>query len=174
MHWDVEILPEIWTGLLCWSLGAARRSLRTFPMTQGRGSPTSVDLVQEHHLPERMTGLSLETSSSNAGIRAPVSGKRVGSREATSLHSTHAPYAYKVFMAKIFQSSIAHTFASEIRTFKISSVSSTDLIITTAIDSFGNISPGYQELNCPCFEEGSGTEKSLVNIPTRCPDLRKI
>ena len=44
-----------------------------------------------------------------------------------------APYAYEVFLTKIFQSSIGHTLGSELRIFKISSISSTDLIITTAM-----------------------------------------
>ena len=63
-----------------------------------------------------------------------------GSREATSAPFIQAPYAYKVFMANVCQSSIGHTFGSEFSTFKISSISSTDIIITSAIDSFGSIS----------------------------------
>ena len=44
-----------------------------------------------------------------------------------------APYAYEVFLIKIFQSSISHTLGSELGIFKISSISSTNLIITTAM-----------------------------------------
>ena len=79
--------------------------------------------------------------------------ERGASRETTSLPTIHVPYAYEVFPTKICQSLIDRTFGSEIRTFKISSVSSTDLIITTATDSFGSISPGSQELNCRYRDE---------------------
>ena len=44
--------------------------------TGGDAGSTCVDLAHEHHLPERMKGLSLDTSTSNAGIREPASGKR--------------------------------------------------------------------------------------------------
>ena len=67
-----------------------------------------------------MKVLSLDTSASNTG---------------TCLPSLLSPYAYEVFLTKIFQSSIGHThdLGSELRIFKISIISSTDLIITTAM-----------------------------------------
>ena len=115
-----------------------------------------------------MKGLSLDTYVSNKGIQ-----ESGGSRVATSLPIIQDRYDYKVFMANICHSSIGHTFGSEIRTFQMSSISSTDLMITSAIDSFGSISPGSQELNCPSHVEISGTEKSLINMPTRCSDIKK-
>ncbi len=109
--------------------------------TAGEAGPSCIDLVHEHHVPARMKVLSLDTSASNTG---------------TCLPSILAPYAYEVFLPKICQSSIGHTLGPGVRIFKISSISPTDIIIITAINSFGSISPGSQELNCPCREEISG------------------
>ncbi len=65
-----------------------------------------------------MKWMSLVISASNTG---------------TFLPSILAPYAYEVFLTKIFQSAIGYSLGSELRIFKISSISSTDLIITTAM-----------------------------------------
>ena len=86
LHWDVELLPEIRGGrsldridVLFTGCGQEKLT-KVSDGTGGEAGTTYVDLVQEHHLPERTTGLSLETSASNAGIREPVSGKRRLSR----------------------------------------------------------------------------------------------
>ena len=88
--------------------------------TRGEAGPSCIDIVQEHHVPERMKGTLLNTSASNTG---------------TCLPRILTPYyAYEVFLTKIFQSSIGHTLGSELLSiFKISGISSTDLIITTAM-----------------------------------------
>ena len=65
-----------------------------------------------------MKGMLLVISSSNTG---------------TFLPSILAPYAYEVFLTKTFQSAIGHSLGSELRIFKFSNISSTDLIITTAM-----------------------------------------
>ena len=112
-------VADLWTGLLCSSLGTAMRSFRTISDgTGGEAGPPCIDLVQEHHVPERMKGMSLDTLASNT---------------VTCFLSILVPYAYEVFLTKIFQSSIGHTLGSELRIFKISSMSSTDHVITTAI-----------------------------------------
>ena len=49
------------------------------------------------------------------------------------LPSTLAPYAYEVFLTNIFQASVGHTLGSEHRIFKITIISLTDLILTTAM-----------------------------------------
>ena len=85
--------------------------------TGGEVGPSCIDFVQEHHVSKRMNVLSLDTSVSNTG---------------TWLPSILAPYAYEVFLTKIFQSSIGHNLGSELMISKISSISWTDLIITTA------------------------------------------
>ncbi len=86
--------------------------------TGGEAGSSCIDLVQEHHVPERMKGMSLDTLASNT---------------VTCFLSILVPYAYEVFLTKIFQSSIGHTLGSELRIFKISSISSNDFIITTAV-----------------------------------------
>ena len=118
-------MADLWTGLLCWSLGTGHEKLPN--VSDGTGNEAGrkcIDLVQEPHVPERMKGLSVETSASNTW---------------TYLPSIPALYAYEVFLTKIFQSSIGHTLGSELRIFKTSSISSTDLIITTAM-----LKPGSQ------------------------------
>ena len=87
--------------------------------TRREAGPSCIDFVLEHHVAERMKGLSLDTSASNTGL--------------VYLPYWCPPYAYEVFLIKIFQSSISHTLGSELRIFKISSISSTNLIITTAM-----------------------------------------
>ena len=39
--------------------------------TEGETGPSSIDLVQEHHVPERMKGVSLDTSASNTETCLP-------------------------------------------------------------------------------------------------------
>ena len=39
--------------------------------TGGEAGLSCIDLVQEHHLPERMKGMSLDTSASNTGTCLP-------------------------------------------------------------------------------------------------------
>ena len=121
LHWDGKMfrkseVGDLWTGLLYWSLGEKLPNVSDG--AGGEAGPSCIDLVQEYHVPERMKGISLDTSASNTG---------------TCLPSILAPYAYEVFLTKLCQSSIGPTLGSELRIFKISSISSTDLIITTAM-----------------------------------------
>ena len=76
--------------------------------TGGGAGPSCIDFVQQPHVPERMKVLSLDTSASNIG---------------TCLPSILAPYSYEVFLTKLFQSSVGHTLGSELRIFKINSIS---------------------------------------------------
>ena len=39
--------------------------------TGGEAGPSCIDLIQEHHVPERMKGMSLDTSASNTGTCLP-------------------------------------------------------------------------------------------------------
>ena len=54
--------------------------------TAVEAGPSCIDFVQEHHVPKRMKGLSLDTLASNTG---------------TYLPRMLAPYAYEVFLTKI-------------------------------------------------------------------------
>ena len=61
------MLPEIRGGrsldrIAVLVTGSGQEKLKNVPDgTGGEAGPTAVDLVQEHHLPERMKGLSLDT-----------------------------------------------------------------------------------------------------------------
>ena len=124
LHWDGKMFPEIRGGrsmdrIAVLVIGYGHEKLpNVSDGTGGEASPSCIDLVQEPHVPERMKLSSLDTSASNTG---------------TCLPNILAPYAYEVFLTNIFQSSIGDTFGSELRIFKISIISSTDLIITTAM-----------------------------------------
>ncbi len=136
LSWDVKIFPESRGGrsmdrIAVLVIGYGHEKLpNVSDDTGGEAGPSCIDLIQEHHVPERMKGVSFDTSASNTG---------------TCLPSILAPHAYEVFLTKIFQSSVGHTLVSELWIFKISSISSTDLIITTA--RLNNSAASLQVLN---------------------------
>ncbi len=81
-HWDGKMFPEIRGGrsmdrIAVLVTGYGHEKLPDVSDGSKReAGPSCIDLVQEQHLPERMKGLSLDISESNAGIRDPMSGKR--------------------------------------------------------------------------------------------------
>ena len=81
LQWDGEMLPEIRGGRYMYRIavlvtGYDQGTLPTVSDgTEGEAGSTCVDLVQEHHLPERMKLLSLDTSASNTGVWELALGK---------------------------------------------------------------------------------------------------
>ena len=82
LHWDGKMLPEIRGGrsLDRTAVLVIRYGQEKLPNVSyfrgGEAGSTCVDIVQEHHLPERMKGLSSGTSASNTWIHEPALGKR--------------------------------------------------------------------------------------------------
>ena len=103
LHWDGKMFPEIRCGrsmdqIVVLVIGYGHEKLPDVSDgTGGEAGPSCIDLVQEHHVPERMKGMSLDTSASNT---------------VTCFPSILVPYAYEVFLTNIFQSSIGHTLGS--------------------------------------------------------------
>ena len=100
LHGDGKMFPEIRGGrsmdrIAVPIIGCGHEKLpNVSDDTGGEAGPSCIGFVQEHHVPEQIKVLSLDTSASNTG---------------TCLPSILAPYAYKVFLTKIFQSSFGHT-----------------------------------------------------------------
>ena len=102
LHWDGTMFPETRGGRSMdrFAVMVIAYGHDKLPNVCDGTDPSCIDFVQEHHVPERMKVLSLDTSASNTGTRLPT---------------LLGPYAYEVFLTKLFQSSIGHTLGSDLR-----------------------------------------------------------
>ena len=92
-------VADLLTGLLCWSLGTATRSFRTFPIALGA--------IQALHALISFRNSTCRTNEVVVSRHTSIEHRDLFT------YSILTPYAYEVFLTKIFQSSIGHTLGGQ-------------------------------------------------------------
>ncbi|XP_050704488.1 uncharacterized protein LOC126989930 [Eriocheir sinensis] len=127
LHWDGKMLPTI-TGnrsedrIAILVSGKGQEKLLGIPkIPAGTGAEIArvcIECIREHHLSDRIKGLSFDTTSSNTGIHAGACTKIEDALEKQLLYLACRHHIYEIVLAKAFHLSMGPTTGPNIEIFK--------------------------------------------------------